>query len=435
MGNIVAIVGRPNVGKSTLYNRLVGERDAIMDDQSGVTRDNHYGRAEWQGNFFSVIDTGGYVKGSEDVFEEAIRDKVEVAIEEASVILFMVDVKTGVTGLDQDFANVLRKSEKPVIVVANKTDMHDKIYLAAEFHSLGFKEIFPVSSENGLGTGDLLEEIVKHFDTEGVEDPYAHLPKIAILGRPNAGKSSLLNFLTGSERSIVTDIPGTTRDAVFTHYNAYGKEFILTDTAGLRRKSRLKDNIEFYSNLRTIKAMEDADVCIVMIDAGRGFESQDMNIVALAQSHKKGVVILVNKWDLIKKETNTARDWEREIRDRLSGMSHIPIVFTSITEKVRIMKAIEIAIQVYEDRASKISTSKLNEKLLPEIERNPPPSYRDKHIKIKYITQLSSKTPAFALFCNFPNHIKDPYKRFIENKLRHHFGLNGVPVSLIFKKK
>ncbi len=435
MGNIVAIVGRPNVGKSTLFNRLVGQRDAIMDDQSGVTRDNHYGQAEWQGKFYSVIDTGGYVKGSEDVFEEAIREKVEVAISEANVVLFMVDVRTGISGLDQEFANVLRKSGKPVLVVANKTDMHDKIILSAEFYALGFHDIFPISSENGLGTGDLLDEIVKHFETEGIEDPYAHLPKIAILGRPNAGKSSLMNLLVGSDKSIVTDIAGTTRDSVFTHYNAFGKEFILTDTAGLRRKSRMKDNIEFYSNLRTIKAMEDADVCIVMVDASRGFEAQDMNIIALAQNHKKGVVILVNKWDLVKKETNTARDWEREIKGRLAGMSHIPIIFTSITEKVRVMKAIEVAIKVYEDRVSKIPTSQLNEKLLAEIEKNPPPSYRDKHIKIKYITQLGAKTPAFGLFCNFPTQIKDPYKRFIENKLRQHFGLDGVPISLIFKKK
>ncbi len=435
MGNIVAIVGRPNVGKSTLFNRLVGTRDAIMDDESGVTRDNHYGQSEWQGNFFSVIDTGGYIRGSEDVFEDAIREKVELAIAEASVVLFMVDARAGLNGLDTDFADVLRRYNKKVIVVANKTDSHDKMYLAAEFHSLGFHDIFSISSENGLGTGDLLEEIVKHFPDAGVEDPYAHLPKIAILGRPNAGKSSLLNLLTGTERSIVTDIPGTTRDAVFTHYKAFGKEFILTDTAGLRRKSRLKDNIEFYSNLRTIKAMEEADVCIIMVDATRGFEAQDMSIVALANKYKKGILILINKWDLVEKETNTSRDWEREIRGRLAMLDHIPIVFTSVVDKVRVFKAIEMAIDINEVRQAKIPTSKLNELILPEIEKNPPPSYRDKHIKIKYITQLSGKTPAFAFFCNFPNHIKDSYKRFIENKLRSHFNLNGVPISLIFKKK
>lgn len=435
MGNVVAIVGRPNVGKSTLFNRLVGHRDAIMDDQSGVTRDNHYGQAEWQANFFSVIDTGGYVKGSEDTFEEAIREKVEMAIEESDVILFMVDGRTGLTGLDQDFANVLRRQKKPVIVVVNKTDTHDKMYMSAEFHALGFEKVFSVSSENGLGTGDLLDEVVSLFETKGEEDPYGHLPKIAILGRPNAGKSSLLNLLIGNERSIVTDIPGTTRDAVFTHYKAFGKEFILTDTAGLRRKTRLKDNIEFYSNLRTIKAMEEADVCIVMVDATRGFESQDMSIIALASKYKKGILILINKWDLIEKDTMTANEWEKSIRQRLATLSHIPILFTSVTEKVRVFKAIESAIQVYEDRQKHIATSQLNEILLPEIERNPPPSYRDKHIKIKYITQLSGKTPAFAFFCNFPNHIKDPYKRFIENQLRKHFGFQGVPVSMVFKKK
>lgn len=435
MGNIVAIVGRPNVGKSTLFNRLIGRRDAIMHDESGVTRDNHYGRAEWQDNYFSVIDTGGYVEGSGDVFESAIREKVEMALEESDLILFMVDARAGLTGLDQDFANVLRKHDRPVIVIANKVDTHDKAYMSAEFHAMGFDKIFSLSSENGLGTGELLDEIVANLETENEEDPFEHLPKIAILGRPNAGKSSLLNLLTGSERSIVTDIPGTTRDAVYTHYKAFGKEFILTDTAGLRRKSRIKDNVEFYSNLRTIKAMEEADVCIVMVDAERGLEAQDMSIIALAHKYKKGILILINKWDLVQKETNTAKEWEKEIKGRLATMSHIPVLFTSVTEKIRVYKAIEMAIEIHEVRTSKVSTSKLNDILLPEIERNPPPSYRDKHIKIKYITQLGGKTPAFAFFCNFPKHIKDPYKRFIENKLRAHFGLNGVPISLVFKKK
>lgn len=435
MGNVIAIVGRPNVGKSTLFNRLVGQRDAIMDDQSGVTRDNHYGQGEWQGTFFSVIDTGGYVKGSDDVFEEAIREKVEMALQEANVVLFMVDGRAGLTGLDQDFANVLRKQDKQVIVVVNKTDTHDKMYMSGEFHGLGFDEVFSVSSQTGLGTGELLDKVCSYFPEDGLEDPYAHLPKIAILGRPNAGKSSMLNVLTGNERSIVTEIPGTTRDAVFTHYKAFGKEFILTDTAGLRRKTRIKDNIEFYSNLRTIKAMEEADVCIVMVDATRGFEAQDMSIVALAHKYKKGILLLINKWDLVEKDSKTAKVWEKEVKNRLSSLDHVPVIFTSVSEKTRVFKAIERAIEICDNRSTKIATSKLNAILLPEIERNPPPSFRNKHIKIKYITQLSSKTPAFAFFCNYPKQIKDPYKRFIENKLRAHFGLEGVPVSLVFKKK
>ncbi|MDX5346126.1 MAG: ribosome biogenesis GTPase Der, partial [Hymenobacteraceae bacterium] len=392
--NIIAIVGRPNVGKSTLFNRLVKQRKAIMDNVSGVTRDRHYGHGEWIGKYFTVIDTGGYVHGSDDIFEEEIRKQVDLAVQEADVILFMVDVDAGLTGLDQEFANVLRRSDKPIYVVANKADTHERGQLAGEFYALGVgEEVFPISSQSGSGTGELLDRVVEHFPSEGVEDPDAGIPKIAVLGRPNVGKSSFVNLLLGEERNIVTDIAGTTRDAIHSRYKAYGKEFILVDTAGLRRKAKVKEDIEFYSVLRSVRALEEADVCIIILDATRGIEAQDVNIIALAEKNRKGMVILVNKWDLVEKETNTSRDFEKEIYERIAPISYIPIVFTSVLTKQRIHKAVETAIEVYENKTKKISTSKLNDAMLPEIERYPPPAIKGKFIKIKYITQLPTHNP------------------------------------------
>ncbi len=435
MSNIVAIVGRPNVGKSTLFNRLTGTRNAIMDDISGVTRDRHYGHSDWTGHFFTVIDTGGYVTGSDDIFEEAIREQVKLAIEEANVILFMVDSFVGLTGLDEDFANILRRSDKPVFVVANKADNIKRSHMSGEFYSLGLGEIYPISSQNGTGTGELLDEVVKHFPNTGVENPDVGIPKIAILGRPNVGKSSFVNTILGEERSIVTDIAGTTRDAVNGRYNAYGKEFIIVDTAGLRRKTKVKEDIEFYSVMRSVRALEEADVCIVMIDATQNFEAQDQNIVSLAERNRKGIVVLVNKWDLVEKETNTSKKLEEQIRAKLAPADYIPIVFVSVHTKQRIFKAIEKAIEVFENRSKKIPTSALNDKLLPEIENFPPPALKGKYIKIKYITQLPTYTPTFAFFCNLPQYIKVPYERYLENKIRQHFNFEGVPINLVFKEK
>jgi len=435
MSNIVAIVGRPNVGKSTLFNRLTGTRNAIMDDVSGVTRDRHYGHAEWVGYFFTVIDTGGYVIGSDDIFEEAIRSQVNLALEEADVILFMVDSFSGLTGLDEEFANILRRSKKPVIVVANKADNINRTHMSGEFYALGLGEIYPISSQNGSGTGELLDEVVKHFETTGVEDPDAGIPKIAILGRPNVGKSSFVNMILGEERSIVTDIAGTTRDAINGRYNAYGKEFIIIDTAGLRRKTKVKEDIEFYSVMRSVRALEDADVCIIMIDATQSFEAQDQNIVSLAERNRKGIIVLVNKWDIVEKDTNTAKKVEEQIREKLAPATYIPIVFVSVHTKQRIFKAIEKAIEVFENRSKKIPTSKLNDVLLPEIENFPPPALKGKYIKIKYITQLPGRTPTFGFFCNLPQYIKKPYERFLENKLRQHFNFEGVPINLVFREK
>lgn len=436
MANIVAIVGRPNVGKSTFFNRMVGTRSAIMDDVSGVTRDRHYGFSEWTGKFFSVIDTGGYVTGSDDIFEEAIRDQVALAMDEATVILFIVDASTGVMPLDKDFANILRKAKKPLFVVVNKADTSDKANMAGEFYSLGLGEIYPVSAQNGSGTGDLLDEVVKHFSDEGIEDPDAGVPKISILGRPNVGKSSFVNVLLGKQRSIVTDIAGTTRDAINSRYNAFGKEFIITDTAGLRKKAKVTEDIEFYSVMRSIRSLEDSDVCIVMIDAEHGLESQDMNIIGLAHRNKKGIVLLVNKWDLVEdKETNTAKKFEDSIREKLAPMHFIPIIFISVLEKQRIFKAIEVAIEVYDNRQRRVATSKLNDTMLKEIENYPPPAIKGKYVKIKYVTQLPTHTPTFAFFCNLPQYIKEPYERYLENKLRSHFNFEGVPVKLVFRAK
>lgn len=436
MANIVAIVGRPNVGKSTLFNRLIEKKRAIMDNESGVTRDRHYGYSEWIGKYFTVIDTGGYVTGSDDIFEEAIRTQVKEALEEASVILFMVDTKDGVTGLDTDFANVLREVNKPVILVANKADNQERIFASNEFYSLGFgEELFAISSNSGSGTGELLDKVVSLFEDEGIEDPDSEIPKIAILGRPNVGKSSFLNALLGRERTIVTEIAGTTRDSINTHYKLYGKDFLLTDTAGIRKKAKVKDDIEFYSVLRSIQALQDSDVCIVMIDAERGLESQDMSIIALAHKYNKGIMIMFNKWDLIEKSSKTADQIRKEIHEKLGPLSYIPVLFTSVVEKQRIFQAIEMAMKVYDNRNRKVATSALNEAMLKEIEKYPPPATKGKYIKIKYITQIPGRAPAFAFFCNLPQYIKEPYERFLTNRMREHFDFEGVPIRLFFRKK
>ncbi|MBO9701940.1 MAG: ribosome biogenesis GTPase Der [Sporocytophaga sp.] len=435
MANIIAIVGRPNVGKSTLFNRLVGTRTAIMDDMSGVTRDRHYGYGEWTGKFFTVVDTGGYVANTDDLFEEAIKEQVDVALEEATVVLFVVDTFAGLHPLDEEFAHKLRRAKKPVFLVANKADTHERANLSGEFYALGVGDVYPISSQNGSGTGELLDEVVKHFSNDGIENPDEGIPKIAIIGRPNVGKSSFLNVLLGRQRSIVTDIAGTTRDAVDAKYTAFNKEFIITDTAGLRKKARVKEDIEFYSVLRSIRALEASDVCIVIIDAQNGLETQDLNIIGLANRNRKGIVLLVNKWDLVEKDTNTAKKFEDQIRSELAGMDFIPIIFVSVLNKQRIHKAIETAIDVYESRSKKVTTSALNEALLPEIDRYPPPSLKGKHIKIKYITQLPTHSPTFAFFCNLPQYIKGPYAKFLENKLREHFGFEGVPINIVFRKK
>ncbi|MBD2705401.1 ribosome biogenesis GTPase Der [Spirosoma sp. BT702] len=435
MANIVAIVGRPNVGKSTLFNRLTEQRQAIMDNQSGVTRDRHYGTAEWNNHYFTVIDTGGYVVGSEDVFEESIREQVEIAIQESTALLFVVDTQTGITGLDEDFANVLRRSKKPVYVVANKAETAERSHAASEFYALGLGDPYPISSMTGTGTGDLLDELIKHFPTPGIENPNEGIPRIAILGRPNVGKSSFLNVLTGQERSIVTDIAGTTRDAIDTRYKAYGKDFILTDTAGLRRKARITDNIEFYSTLRSIKAMEDSDVCIILLDATRGMEAQDMNIIGQAVKAKKGVVVMVNKWDAVEKDHRTADVLRKEMIQRLMPIDYLPIIFASVHEKQRIFQVMEKAMEVYENKSRKIATSKLNEAMQPEIEKYPPPSIKGKYIKIKYMLQVPTPSPTFVFFCNLPQYIQEAYERFLENRIREHFDFTGVPITVFFRQK
>jgi GTPase len=435
MANILAIVGRPNVGKSTLFNRLVERKQAIMDDESGVTRDRHYGQAEWNGKTFTVIDTGGYVEGSDDIFEEAIRKQVKEALNEASAIAFMVDCDTGIHPLDEDFARVLREVKKPMFLVANKADNPKRELNASEFYALGVDaDMFPVSSQTGSGTGELLDEVVKHFSDEGPEQE-SDLPRIAIVGRPNVGKSSFLNALLGEERSIVTDIAGTTRDAINSRYNLFGKDFILTDTAGIRKKKKVHEDIEFYSVLRALQAIQDTDVCIIMLDATQGIESQDMNIISLANKYRKGIVLMMNKWDLVTKDTKTADLYKKSLQEKLGPLQYIPIIFTSVLNKQRIFQAIEMALKVYENRTKKISTSKLNEVMLKEIENYPPPAYRGLHIKIKYVTQLPSNSITFAFFCNYPQHIKEPYERYLVNKIRAHFGFEGVPINVVFRKK
>lgn len=436
MANIVAIVGRPNVGKSTFFNRLIEKKQAIMDNESGVTRDRHYGYAEWNGKSFTVIDTGGYVEGSDDIFEGAIRTQVKEALQEANVILFMADCHDGLHALDSDFANVIRETGKPIIIVANKADTAEKSYVASEFYQLGISDtIFPISSASGSGTGDLLDEVVKHFDEDVEDSNEDSVPRIAIVGRPNVGKSSFLNALLGKERTIVTDIAGTTRDAVDSRYQLFGKDFILTDTAGIRKKAKVKEDIEFYSVLRAVQALQDSNVCIVVLDAQNGLESQDMNIIGLAHRYKKGCIIMVNKWDLIEKDSKTADMFKRSIAEKLGPLSYIPVIFTSVLNKQRIFQTIEMALEVAEEKKKKITTSQLNSKLLPEIEKYPPPAVRGKYIKIKYITQLPTNSPTFAFFCNYPKDIKEAYERFLTNKIRDHFSFKGVPIKVVFRKK
>ncbi|WP_162419021.1 ribosome biogenesis GTPase Der [Cyclobacterium roseum] len=437
MANIVAIVGRPNVGKSTLFNRLVEERKAIEDNLSGVTRDRHYGHAQWGGKFFSVIDTGGYVTGSDDIFEKEIRKQVRLAIDEASVILFVVDCLDGLTDLDTEFAKELRGTDKPLFMVANKADNLDKMLTANEFYALGIGEetIFPISSSSGSGIGDLLDEVIQKFPDEGEEDPDEGVPKLSILGRPNVGKSSFLNALIGKERSIVTDEAGTTRDAIHTRYQLYGKDYILTDTAGIRKKAKVKEDIEFYSVMRSLRTLEDSDVVIVMVDASRGLEAQDVNLISLAIKNNKGIMIMVNKWDLIEKDHKTMQTFKEDMTNKLGENKWIPIIFISALTKQRIFQAMELAMRVYENKHRKVPTSKLNELLLPEIEKYPPPANKGKYIKIKYITQLPTKNPVFAFFCNLPQYIKSPYTRFLENRLRENFDFEGVPIKITYKKK
>lgn len=433
MGNIVAIVGRPNVGKSTLYNRLIGERQAIIDDTSGVTRDRQYGASYWNGKHFTVIDTGGFVQNSEDIFEAAIRSQVKIAIEEAGLLIFMVDVTTGITDLDEQVAELLRKSDKEVLLAVNKVDNHQRLMEANEFWSLGFEETYFLSSITGSGTGELLDALTEKIEEE--DELQSDIPKIAILGQPNIGKSSLTNALLGEDRNIVTDIAGTTRDSIHSKYNKFGKEFYLIDTAGIRKKAKVHENLEFYSVMRAIKALDDADVCMLMIDAQTGVEAQDLSIFRLAIKRNKGIVILVNKWDLMDKETNTARDFEKEVRNRLAPFNDLPIIFTSVLEKQRIFKAVEAALEVYENRQRRIKTSELNEIMLDAIERTPPPAYRGRFMKIKYVTQLPTYYPAFAFFCNNPKYVKESYSNFLENQLRKNFNFTGVPISVFFREK
>jgi len=434
MSFTVAIIGRPNVGKSTLFNRLVGERDAIVDDMSGVTRDRQYGTSDWGGKEFNVIDTGGFVPRSDDVFEVAIREQVKIAIDEASLIIFMVDAVTGITDLDDEVTKLLRKTSKPVILAVNKVDNHSRMLMATEFYSFGLENTFFLSSMTGSGSGEMLDCLITYIkEDDGIDKE--EIPKITIVGQPNVGKSSMLNALIGEQRNIVTDIAGTTRDSIHTRYKLFQKDFLLVDTAGIRKKAKTMENLEFYSVIRAFKAIDEADVCILMIDAIEGLQAQDLSIFGLIQRKKKGVVVLVNKWDAIEKETNTARDFERKIREKLAPFNDVPVLFVSALEKTRIHKALEEALQVYERRSTKISTSKLNDFLIETIERQGPPSTKGKFIKIKYCTQLPLAYPSFVFFCNLPQYIKKPYKNYIENRLRERFDLTGVPINIFFRKK
>lgn len=438
-GFTVAIVGRPNVGKSTLFNRLLEQRKAIVDDVSGVTRDRQYGVADWNGKSFNVIDTGGFVHGSDDVFEREIRKQVKIAMDEANVLLFMCDAATGITDLDDNMAELLRRSSKPVFLVVNKVDNNNRMLEATEFYSLGFERVFFLSSMSGSGSGELLDAVVELMPEEeesATDEDKKEIPKIAIIGQPNVGKSSLLNALIGEERNIVSDIPGTTRDTIHTHYKMFQKDFILIDTAGLRRKTKVHEDLEFYSVIRAIKAMDEADVCLLLLDAVNGITQQDLNIFSLAARKGKALVILVNKWDLIQeKKTNTSRDYEKQLKERLAPFNDVPIIFTSVHEKQRIFKAIEEGLRVYENRQRKVQTSKLNEVMLKAIESFHPPVVRGIPIKIKYVTQLPTYTPAFAFFCNLPDDVKTPYRNYLENQLRTHFDFQGVPIKLFFRKK
>ncbi|MBC7536816.1 MAG: ribosome biogenesis GTPase Der [Ferruginibacter sp.] len=436
MSFTVAITGRPNVGKSTFFNRMLEERKAIVDDQSGVTRDRQYGVAEWIGKSFNVIDTGGFVPNSDDVFEREIRKQVLIAVEEANAVIFMVDAATGITNLDEGMAEILRRSSKPVFLVVNKVDNHSRLLEASEFYSLGFEHIFFLSSISGSGTGELLDAIVALIPEDANEKAGdENIPRFSIIGQPNVGKSSLLNALIGQDRTIVSDIAGTTRDTIHTHYNLFNKEFILIDTAGIRRKAKVHEDLEFYSVIRAIKAMDEADVCMLLLDAGKGITAQDLSIFSLAVKKGKGIVVLVNKWDLADKETNTARDYEKELKKRFAPFSDVPILFISVTEKQRIFKSIEAALQVYENKHRKVTTSKLNEIMLKAIESYHPPVVRGNAVKIKYVTQLPTHTPSFAFFCNYPDDIKTPYRNYLENQLRENFDFSGVPIRLFFRKK
>jgi GTP-binding protein len=436
MGNIVAIVGRPNVGKSTLFNRLTESRDAIVKEVSGVTRDRIYGKGEWNGYQFSVIDTGGYATTHEDIFEGEIRKQVEIAIQEATVIVFMVDVMTGIVEMDEIVAQLLRKSNKPVLVAANKVDNTDRVGLSSEFYSFGLGEVFDLSATNGGGTGELLDEMVKYFkkEDESIREEDS-LPRIAIVGRPNVGKSSMVNALTGQERNIVTDISGTTRDAIHSRYKAFGFDFLLIDTAGIRKKAKVTEDIEYYSVLRSVRTIENADVCLLMIDASEGIQKQDLSIYYMIEKNSKGVVVLVNKWDLVEKDQNTMLQFEKALRDQLAPFNDVPIIFTSTISKQRIHKALEKAMEVYENRIRKIPTHKLNEVMLDIINATPPPAMKGKYIRIKFIQQLPTHAPSFAVFCNLPQYIPDSYKRFLENRLREQFNFEGVPVKIFFRKK
>jgi len=433
---LVAIVGRPNVGKSTLFNRLVGTRKAIVDETAGVTRDRHYGKCEWCGTEFSVVDTGGWSSGSDDAFEEEIRKQVVIAIDEADVVLFMVEAGTGITDYDAEIADLLRRSKKPVLLCVNKVDTGAKIFDTYEFYGLGLGEVWSISAANGGGTGDLLDEIVKLLpEDSGADDDHPELPHVAIVGKPNVGKSSLTNALLGEERNIVTPVAGTTRDSISTYYNKFGHEMMLVDTAGMRRKSKVNEDLEFYSVMRSIRAIEKADVCVLMIDATSGMEAQDMSIFNLIQRNRKGCVLVVNKWDLFEKDSNTMKEYTEGLRKRMAPFNDIPIIFTSVINKQRILDVLNEVSHVYDNYSRKISTSRLNDAMLPEIENFPPPAWKGKYVKIKYITQLPTKFPSFAFFCNLPQYVKDPYKRFLENKMREHFDLTGCPIQIYIRQK
>ncbi len=434
MSNVVAIVGRPNVGKSTLFNRLTETRQAIVDEVAGVTRDRHYGKAEWQGVEFSLIDTGGYIQGSDDIFEGEIRKQVKIAIEESSALLFVVDVVEGVTQFDNEVANIIRKSKKPAIIVANKVDSHDKAAYSAEFYQFGLGNVYPISAISGSGTGDMLDALVELLpkDESGLEE--INIPRIAIVGRPNVGKSSLTNALLGEERNIVTAVAGTTRDTIHTRYSKYGHDFWLVDTAGIRRKSKVHEDLEFYSVMRSINAIESSDVCLLMIDAEQGVEAQDLSILSLIEKNRKGVAIIVNKWDLIEKDTKTAKEYEEKIRERIKPFKDIPIVFISVQDKQRIMKAVEIAMTVYQNKTRHIPTRELNDYLLPIIESTPPQAVKGKYVKVKYITQLKTEA-LFMFYCNLPQYVTEAYKRFLENKIREAYDFSGVPLVVSMRKK
>ena len=435
--SLVAIVGRPNVGKSTLFNRLVGMRQAIVDETSGVTRDRHYGKCEWCGHEFSVVDTGGYTSNSDDIFEEEIRKQVVLAVEEADLVLFLVEAQTVITDYDSEIADLLRRCGKPVVTAVNKIDSGEKIYDAFQFYSLGLGEIFSISAANGGGTGELLDEIVRVLPEDGTTPDKDHpeLPHITIVGKPNVGKSSLINALLGVDRNIVTPLAGTTRDSISTYYNKFGHNFMLVDTAGMRKKNKVHEDLEFYSVMRSIRAIEHSDVCILMIDARTGLEAQDMSIFNLIQRNRKGCVIVVNKWDLIEKDSNTMKEYREALQSRISPFNDIPIVFTSVINRQRILDVLNAAADVYANYSRKISTSVLNEAMLPEIENFPPPAWKGKYIKIKYVTQLPTRFPSFAFFCNLPQYIREPYKRFIENKLRSKFDFSGCPMEIFFRQK